>query len=100
MLSSPEFYLWFLLPSIIGLFIILRTIFISLKRKSILSWVFTFIIFTLITLSEIILYQIFFQGSYPTFIPHLMIGFSLIIFTVQIIIKSKKPNPSDRVAGG
>src|SRR4029078_7587470 len=35
--------------------------------------------------SEVILYQIFFEGSWPTFIPHILIGVSLILFGVQLI---------------
>jgi len=87
--SNPEFYLWFLLPTAIALAIIIRSTFISVRRKTIASWVFTFIVIILISLSEVILYKIFFKESYPTFIPHIFIAFSLLLIVIQSSIKRK-----------
>jgi len=88
-LLNTEFYLWFLLPTLIGLFILIKSAIISFRRKSIGSWVLTIVIFILTCLSEIILYQIFFQGTWPSFIPHFMIGLSVILFGLQVILKRK-----------
>lgn len=89
MLLKSEFYYWFLLPSIIEFFIVLMSVKISYRRKSIGIWVLTTFIFILATLSEIILYQIFFKNSWPSFIPHFMIGLSIVLFGIQSYFKRK-----------
>src|SRR5688572_28841480 len=88
----PEFYFWFLIPTLVAIFIMWRSIIISLKRKSVESWIFTSIIFVFLGLSEVILYQIFFLDSWPSFIPHGLILLSLILLGVQTITRKKKAN--------
>lgn len=90
MLLNTEFYLWFLLPTLIGLFVLIKSAQISLRRKSIIDWMLTIVILLLTVLSEISLYQIFFQGSWATFIPHLMIGLSIISFGLQRVLTRQK----------
>jgi len=55
-----------------------------------LGWVLTIIILLLTVLSETILYQIFFQGSWASFVPHFMIGISTILFGLQLIFTRQK----------
>ena len=85
-----EFYLWFLLPTVIELFVLIKSTQVSLRRKSVISWGLTIIILLLTVLSETILYQIFFQESWASFVPHLMIGLSIILFGLQLIFTRQK----------
>ena len=89
-MDNPEFLYWFVIPTVLAALIALGSIIISLKRRSVGNWIGTLIIMVLISLSEIILYQIFFEESYPSYIPHVLIGFSLILFLIQILRKSRK----------
>jgi hypothetical protein len=85
-----EFYLWFLFPTLIGLFILIKSVQLSFKKRVVISWIFTILILLLICLSEIILYQNFFQGAWASFVPHFIIGFSTILFVLQLIFLRRK----------
>jgi hypothetical protein len=89
-LLNTEFYLWFFLPTLIGLFVVIKSTQISLRRKSVTAWVLTIIILLLTALSETILYQIFFQGSWASYVPHVMIGLSLVLFGLQFVFARQK----------
>ena len=90
MFFEPEFIYWFLIPTIFAFFIFIKSIFILSTRKSIFNWIITSIIFLLIAFSEYTLFLIFFLDYYPTFIPHMIIGFAIVIFLLQFFINKYK----------
>lgn len=90
MFFEPEFIYWFLIPTIFALFIFIKSIIILLTKKSIFNWIMTSIIFLLIAFSEYILFLIFFLAYYPTFVPHMIIGFAIVIFLLQFFIYKYK----------
>jgi hypothetical protein len=65
----------------------IKSITLSLKRKTWWNWLISTTIILIITFAEVILYQIFFQGAWPTFIPHIIIGVSIILSGMQLIIQ-------------
>ena len=79
-----------MLPTLIGFFVLIKSTYISLRRKSVISRVLTIIILLLTALSETILYQIFFQGGWASFVPHVMIGLSLVLFALQLVFTRQK----------
>lgn len=89
MMNSPEFYLWGILPMAIGLFILIKTIQKTFRKKTFLNWLFTFLIVIPLLFAELVLYSIFFNGAYPTYIPYYIIGYSIIVFGIQTFVQKK-----------
>ncbi len=86
LLRKPEFYYWFLIPTIIAVFILTKSIMILVKKGSLINWIFTIFILTVIIFSEYILGVIFFMDAWPTYLPHIGIGLTLIIYSIQYLI--------------
>jgi len=86
MFFEPQFIYWFLTPTILALFIFIKSIFILSRRKSIFNWIITSIIFLLIAFSEYILFLVFFLDYYPTSVPRIIIGLAMVIFLLQFFI--------------
>lgn len=86
LLRKPEFYYWFLIPTIIAVFVLIKSILIGKKKPSILNWIFTILIIILLGFSEYILYVIFFTDALPTYLPHFGIGLALIIYGIQFFV--------------
>lgn len=84
-----EFYLWGILPMIIGLLILLKSIQISFLRKTILNWIILAILLLSSFLAEYILAIITFTDAWPSYLPHLLLAFNLILLLVQILLKNK-----------
>lgn len=85
-----EAIMWFVLPAIICLVVITKTIRLSRKIKKWYSWLLSLIIFLSDGLSLAILGTIYFTDSWPTFIPHIAIGFSLILLCIQFAIRQRR----------
>ena len=83
MLTEPEFYLWFLIPAIILLFVGTWSIYASLKRKQLADWILTLMIVGLSSYSALWLYGIFINDGYPSYVPHILIGISALVGLVQ-----------------
>ncbi len=84
-----EFYVWGILPMIIGLLILLKSIQVSLARKTILNWIILTIILLSSLLAEYILAIITFTDAWPSYFPHILLTFNLILLFAQIIIKNR-----------
>ena len=83
LLNKPEFYYWFLIPTIIAVFVVAKAIILLAKKRSFINWTFSTIILILNVISEYILGIIFFTDSWPTFLPYIGIGLALIIYLIQ-----------------
>ena len=86
LLRKPEFYYWFLIPTIIAVFVFIKSILNLIKKRSITNWIFTLLIIILVGFSEYILYVIFFTDAWPTYMPHFGIGLALIIYGIQAFV--------------
>lgn len=84
-----EFYVWGILPIIIGLLIVLKSFQISFLRKTIFNWIILAIILLSSFLAEYILAIITFTDAWPSYLPHLLLTFNLILLFVQILLKNK-----------
>ena len=83
LLRKPEFYYWFLIPTIIVVFVFTKSIIILVKKRSFINWISTIFIINLLIVSEYILGVIFFMDALPTYLPHIGIGLTLIIYGIQ-----------------
>ena len=79
-----EFYLYGIFPMIIGLIIFLKSIQISVRKRKFLNWILLIIIFFSTLLAEYMLGIITFTNAWPTYLPHPLIGFNLILLLIQI----------------
>jgi hypothetical protein len=85
-----EFYLYGIFPMIIGILIMFKSIQNSLKRKMILNWLITLVIFVSFGLAEYMLFLICFTEAWPTYLPHILLVLNLILLGIQFFIKNRK----------
>ena len=91
-----ELYLYGILPMIIGLFILFKSIQILLKKLTILNWIISVLILLSTLLAEYILAFIIFKEAWPTYLPHILIIFNLILLFAQIKIKNKMKSQNSK----
>lgn len=92
MLRKSEFYFWFLIPSAIAIFVLVKSIKILIQNRNWKNWTMTPIIALIVILSEYILSVIFFMDAYPTYLPHIGIGLASFIYGFQAYLN----NDTDR----
>ena len=85
-----EFYLYGIIPMIVGILIMWKSIQISTKRRIIISWLISFIIFVSFALAEYMLFLISFTEAWPTYLPHILLMLNLILLGIQLLIKKRK----------
>ncbi|WP_035664635.1 hypothetical protein, partial [Flavobacterium sp. ACAM 123] len=90
LIREPEFYYWFLIPTIIAVFVFTKSILILVKKRKLINWIFTIFAIIIIIFSEYILGVIFFMDAWPTYLPHIGIGLALIIYGIQFYLNRKK----------
>jgi hypothetical protein len=85
-----EFYLYGIIPMIVGILIMWKSIQISSKRRMVVSWVITFIIAISFALAEYMLFLISFTKAWPTYLPHILLALNLILLGIQLLLKNRK----------
>jgi hypothetical protein len=85
-----EFYLYGIIPMIVGILIMWKSIQISLKRRMVVSWFITFIIAVSFALTEYMLFLISFTEAWPTYLPHILLALNLILLGIQLLLKNRK----------
>jgi hypothetical protein len=85
-----EFYLYGIIPIIVGILIMWKSIQISLKRKMVVSWFITFIIAVSFALAEYMLFLISFTEAWPTYLPHILLALNLILLSIQLLLINRK----------
>lgn len=85
-----EFYLYGIIPMIVGILIMWKSIRISSKTRMIIIWLITFIIFISFALAEYMLFLISFTEAWPTYLPHILLILNLILLGIQLFIKNRK----------
>jgi hypothetical protein len=75
---------------IVGILIMWKSIQISSKRKMIMSWLITLIIFISFALAEYMLFLISFTETWPTYLPHILLILNLMLLGIQLLIKNRK----------
>ena len=86
LLRESVFYYWFLIPSIVAVFVSIKSTQFLIKNRSLINWMLTAFIIGLLFFSEYILGVIFFMDAWPTFLPHIGIGIALIICIIQYFV--------------
>jgi CHASE2 domain-containing sensor protein len=84
LIRKPEFYYWFLIPTVVAVFIFIKSILVLTKKRSVVNWLLTMLIIGLAIFSDYILGVIFFMDAWPTYLPHIGIGLALIIYGIQV----------------
>jgi len=88
-LIDPNYIFWFYIPTAIAIFIFIKS-FLNLKRnKNWINWIITPVILVTLVFAEIMLYQIFFMGASPIYIPHFIIGLDLALLVIQYLMNRK-----------
>jgi hypothetical protein len=85
-----EFYLYGIIPMIVGILIMWKSIQISSKRRMVICWVITFIIAISFSLAEYMLFLISFTEAWPTYLPHFLLALNLILLGIQSLLKNRK----------
>jgi hypothetical protein len=80
---------WGYLPMIIAFIEIIWSLKLLLKSSLFLNVLLSISIALLNTFSLYVLYLMFFTETWPTFVPHILIGISTILIIIQII-KNRK----------
>lgn len=82
LLLRPEFYYWYLFPTLVEIIICFLTVKLARKKRDNNQGITAIIIFLLI-ISQWVLVKIFYFGAWPTYSPHLAIFISIILLVVQ-----------------
>jgi hypothetical protein len=85
-----EFYIYGIIPMIVGILIMWKSIQTSLKRKMVVSWFITFIIAVSFALAEYMLFLIRFTEAWPTYLPHILLALNAIMLSIQLLLKNRK----------
>ena len=86
-----EAIIYFYLPIAIGLLEIIYSIYLTLKRKNAFNFVSSLGIVVFNLLAIYILIRILLK-AWPTYLPHLLILISTIIFLIQLLTKKRIKN--------
>lgn len=89
LLSKPEFYYWYLIPTVVGLTVLIWTVKQISKKADNKNIFLTIIIFLLIGLSQWVLIQIFFFDAWPTFFPHFATFLSCLLVLLLYYLNRK-----------
>jgi hypothetical protein len=89
-MNDLEFYLYGIIPMIITLLIMVKSIQILFKRKMFLNWLMTLLIFVSFSLAEYMLFLISFTQAWPTYFPYLLLVLNLILLGIQLLLNNRK----------
>ena len=81
--------IWIYIPILIGLFEIIWSIYLTSKKKKTSNYIFSSIILISNILAIVILIEILI-GSWPSYIPHILITISTILIIIQYLISMRK----------
>jgi hypothetical protein len=88
-LLKPDFFYWFLIPTVISLFVFTKSIMTLNKKRNLTNWIITTLILISILFSESILYTVFFFDAWPTYLPYLVMSFAFIIYIIQLYLNKE-----------
>lgn len=78
-----DFFLWYIIPLVLSFFILIKSISNTLKYRFYFNYLISGILIIVISFSQEIQYEIFFKNAWPTYLPCIFIGLSLIILMIQ-----------------
>jgi hypothetical protein len=88
-----EAIIWIFIPALVSLFVLFKTTLISMKKKIFLSWLLTVIIWIAVVFSLIMFGNMYFYDAWPSFLPHILIGISLLLLLLQSSLKREVGPP-------
>ena len=83
---NTETILWIFLPAVIGLFLIYKSTAISIRKRTLSSWFVTIVIWSAIGFAGIMLGNMYFNDAWPSFLPHIIITFSIGLILLQSVL--------------
>jgi len=89
LLKFIEIFILFLLPIAVSLFVVVRSVLLARRNNKIVNRIITLSITLIVIYSNYILGVIYFENAWPTFLPHIGIGVSVIVYLIQYIINKK-----------
>lgn len=94
---DTETILWFILPVLAGLYCIWSATFTYYLKKNKSNFWLAIVTYLLIGFSFAMLWTMYFNDAWPTFIPHLIIGIMTVVEVIKVV-KQRKTTPQ-RVTG-
>lgn len=85
-----EVYIFGIIPMILGLLILVKSIQLSINRNTIQHRKIMLTIIISSIPAEYMLGMISFCGAWPSFIPHILLLFNIILLTYQFLMNRKK----------
>jgi hypothetical protein len=83
-----ELLLWGVLPAIVGVLLLWKSLTSAIKGKSLTGWTFSLLICAAVGVAEIILFMMVFENAWPSYLPYLLIGGSFILLGLQSLSKT------------
>jgi hypothetical protein len=83
LLSAPEFYYWYLIPTAVQIIVLIFSVKYALRKKVFINLFLTVIIFVSIIFSQLLLIRIFFMGAWPSYLPHITTAIAILLIVLQ-----------------
>jgi uncharacterized membrane protein YoaK (UPF0700 family) len=83
---SIEALLWGLLPTVFALVAVVASAWMAHKVRRVIHSVFSVIVVVLDALALWMLFAIFVLGGWPTFLPHVFIGVTVVVVLIQAFL--------------
>lgn len=97
LISRPEFYYWYLVPTIAAAATLVWTTSFLIKKVDVKNVCFSVSTFFLLGLSQWVLIKVFFRNAWPTYLPHIATGISIIIVTIQYFLNRRNTKTSEDI---
>ena len=85
-----EELLWGLIPALAATLATLASIGVTISARRPIHYLVSAIVLALSAWSLVILYRIFIAGAWPTFLPHITIGLSAVITSLQFAYRKTR----------
>ena len=80
-----------LLPAFLGVSVFIASVFLAVRGANIFQTLYAVIIFIAVSLSSFWLYRMFFTVAWPTYLPYLVIGLSILLLISQASVFCAQP---------
>ena len=78
------------LPTVIAVMAVVVSWLVSRRARSAVHWCVSVLVFFAAGWSLLILYRIFVQGAWPTYLPHIVIGIAAVMVITQIFLLRRR----------
>jgi len=75
-----------LLPGVAGVFAMILSYRVASKTRCVSDTIASIVVVVVVVLSLLMLFGIWILGGWPTFLPHILIGFALLLVSAQCLL--------------